>query len=208
MGRFAGPTAATPTLSPTPKPVGAPRRPRRLWSVVKLGRPCRRPRRFGSSPFPRGVAVLARREREGEGGSSIRGNHANLRGPTTAELADGLGAVFSLSVPSGWILTMVLSIHAASIFTRTSCFRCSRSKNPIQRPVLRPAVHPGADAVPIAEARRQTPPFAAVFGHVKDGVDRPEAAGDQRYADLHERKAVCDGASSALSIGSVASDRP
>ena len=52
---------------------------------------------------PRGRVVrLTRREREGDGGSSIRGNHMNLGGPSAARFADGLGSVFfSAPVPSG-----------------------------------------------------------------------------------------------------------
>ena len=48
----------------------------------------------------RGVVGLSRREREGDGRSSIRGNHMNLGGPTATRLADGLGTVFFLARPS------------------------------------------------------------------------------------------------------------
>lgn len=42
----------------------------------------------------RGVVCLAGRQRERYGRSSIRGNHMNLCGPSSARLADGLRAVF------------------------------------------------------------------------------------------------------------------
>ena len=75
------------------------------------------------TPF-RGVVGLSRRERERDSGSSIRGNHMNLGGPTAAGSADGLGAFFfSAPVPSGWTLTMVLSIDIASSLMRTICSR-------------------------------------------------------------------------------------
>ena len=83
----------------------------------------------------RGVVGLSRREREGDGRSSIRGNHMNLGGPTAARLADGLGTVFfSAPVPSGWTLTLVLSIDTASSLMRTICSRCNCSKTPSRTP--------------------------------------------------------------------------
>ncbi len=76
-----------------------------------------------------GVVGLSRGEREGDGRSSIRGNHMNLGGPASSGFADGLGAVFfSAPVPSGWTLTMVLSIDTASILMRTICSLWSCSK--------------------------------------------------------------------------------
>ena len=41
----------------------------------------------------------------------------------------------------------------------------------VQHPVLRPAVHPGVDGVPIAESRRQSSPFAAMFSDIQDGIE-------------------------------------
>ena len=41
----------------------------------------------------------------------------------------------------------------------------------VQHPVLRPAVHPRIDGVPIAKSRRQPSPFAAMFGDIQDGVE-------------------------------------
>jgi len=41
----------------------------------------------------------------------------------------------------------------------------------VQHAVLRPAVHPRVNRVPIAEPFRQPAPFAAVFGHEKDRVE-------------------------------------
>ena len=40
----------------------------------------------------------------------------------------------------------------------------------IQDPCLGPTVHSCVDRMPIAESLGQSPPFAAVFGHVQDGV--------------------------------------
>ncbi len=76
-----------------------------------------------------GVVGLSRGEREGDSRSSIRGNHMNLGGPASTGFADGLGAVFFRApVPSGWTLTMVLSIDTASILMRTICSLCNSSK--------------------------------------------------------------------------------
>ena len=48
------------------------------------------------------IVRLAWRKREGDGGSSIRGNQMNLGSPSAAGLANGLWAVFfSAPVPSG-----------------------------------------------------------------------------------------------------------
>ena len=48
------------------------------------------------------IVRLAGREREGDGGSSIRGNQMNLGCPSAAGLSNGLRAVFfSAPVPSG-----------------------------------------------------------------------------------------------------------
>ena len=79
----------------------------------------------------RRVVGLPRGERDRYGGSSIRGNHMNLGGPTASGLADGLWSVFLRApVPSGWTLTMVLSIDTASILIRTICH--SRGSDVVQ----------------------------------------------------------------------------
>ena len=75
------------------------------------------------------VVGLSGGKREGDSRSSIRGNHMNFGGPAAAGFADGLRAVFfSAPVPSGWTLTMVLSIDTASILMRTICSLCRCSK--------------------------------------------------------------------------------
>ena len=65
------------------------------------------------------VVRLTRRQREGYGRASIRGNQMNLGVPSAAGLADGLRAVFfSAPVPSGCTLMLVLSNDTASILMR------------------------------------------------------------------------------------------
>jgi len=49
-------------------------------------------------------------------------------------------------------------------------------EHPIEHTRLGPAIHAGVDRVPVAEALGQPSPFAAVFGHVKDGVDHLQVA--------------------------------
>ena len=50
----------------------------------------------------RGIMALAWGEREGDGCSSICGNHMNLGGPSSSGLSDGLRSVFfNAPVPSG-----------------------------------------------------------------------------------------------------------
>ena len=44
-------------------------------------------------------------------------------------------------------------------------------EHPVEHAVLRPAVHPGINGVPVAEPRRQTPPLAAVLGHIQNSVE-------------------------------------
>ena len=41
----------------------------------------------------------------------------------------------------------------------------------VQHPVLRPAVHPGVDGVPIAKSCRQSSPFAGMFSDIQDGIE-------------------------------------
>jgi hypothetical protein len=44
-------------------------------------------------------------------------------------------------------------------------------EDPVEDPVFRPAIHPGIDRMPVAELSRQSPPLAAMFGHIEDGVE-------------------------------------
>ncbi len=97
------------------------------------------------------VVGLSRGEREGDGRSSIRGNHMNLGGPTAAGSADGLGTVFfSAPVPSGWTWTMVLSSDTASSDTH-DLFSLQVLEDPLEHAVLRPAIHAGVEGVPVAK---------------------------------------------------------
>ena len=85
----------------------------------------------------RRVVRLAGREAEGDGRSSICGNHMNLGGPAAARTSDGLGAVFfKAPVPSGWTLTIVLSSDTASILMRTICASCKRSNSRSSTPLF------------------------------------------------------------------------
>src|SRR3990172_6227470 len=62
------------------------------------------------------VGGLARRESNGDGRSSIRGNQMHLGGPSAAGFSDGLGSVlFNAPMPSGCTLTVVESSLTASI---------------------------------------------------------------------------------------------
>ena len=45
-------------------------------------------------------------------------------------------------------------------------------KDLVQNPVLGPAVHAGIDGVPRAKALRQTTPLAALFGNIKQRVEK------------------------------------
>jgi hypothetical protein len=47
-------------------------------------------------------------------------------------------------------------------------------KYPIQHSVLRPAVHPGVDGVPVAEPLGQATPFAALLGNIQERVQHPQ----------------------------------
>ena len=144
----------------------------------------------GSGPATQGVPAASAppvrrgpvRERgERYGCSSIRGNHMNLGGPTASGLADGLGSVFfNAPVPSGWTLTVVLSIETASSLIRTICSRCRNSNTRSSTPFFRPPVHPGINRVPVAKARRQSPPLAALLGHIQDCVEHLQV----RQADI------------------------
>ena len=87
----------------------------------KVKRPARCAQAGQQFPAHRPVVGLARRQRERYGRSSIRGNHMNLCGPSSARLADGLRAVFfSAPVPSGCTLMMVESSETASMRMRTT----------------------------------------------------------------------------------------
>ena len=44
-------------------------------------------------------------------------------------------------------------------------------EHPVEYPALGPAVHAHVDGVPVAEAGRQPSPFAAMLGHVEDGIE-------------------------------------
>lgn len=60
----------------------------------------------------------------------------------------------------------------------------------VQDPCLGPAVHPSIDRVPVAESLGQSSPFAAVFGHVQNGVKHLEV-GETDVASL-SREATFD----------------
>ena len=46
-----------------------------------------------------------------------------------------------------------------------------RIKQSVQDARICPTPHTGVNRVPLAETWRQSPPFAAVFGHKEDGID-------------------------------------
>jgi len=49
-----------------------------------------------------------------------------------------------------------------------------RVEQPVQNARIRPTAHPCVDSVPIAKPRWKCPPFAAVLGNKKDGVNDRE----------------------------------
>ena len=138
-----------------------------------------------------GVVSLTRREREGDCGSSICGNHMNLGVPSSSGLADRLWSVFFRApVPSGWTLMLVLSSDTASSLMRTIWERCNCSKTRSRTPRLGPAIHAGVDVVPVAKPLRKTSPLAAMFGHIKNGIEDLQI-GEADVATLH-RQTVFD----------------
>ena len=44
-------------------------------------------------------------------------------------------------------------------------------KHPVEHPILRPAIHPGVDGMPVAESGRQPPPLTALIGDIQDRVE-------------------------------------
>ena len=44
-------------------------------------------------------------------------------------------------------------------------------EDPVEHPILGPAIHPRVDGVPPAEPTRQSPPLAPMLGDVQDGVE-------------------------------------
>ena len=58
---------------------------------------------------------------------------------------------------------------------------------PIQHAVLRPAVHPRINGVPVAEPLGQTAPFAALLGHIQDRVQHPQI-GQAHIAALNRQQ--------------------
>ena len=83
----------------------------------------------------RRIVIIARRQRECYGRSSIRGNHMNLGVPSAAGLANGLRSVFfKAPVPSGWTFTDVESREKASILMRTICsVAAAQTRGPTRR---------------------------------------------------------------------------
>jgi len=49
-------------------------------------------------------------------------------------------------------------------------------EDPVEHPVLGPAVHPNIDGVPVAEPAGQPTPFAALLGHIQDRVEHFQVA--------------------------------
>ena len=50
-------------------------------------------------------------------------------------------------------------------------FALQVSKDPVEHPILGPAIHPGVDGVPVAEPLRYAPPLAALLGDIQDGIE-------------------------------------
>ena len=53
---------------------------------------------------------------------------------------------------------------------RQDLLRLQAGEDTVQNPRFAPAVHPGVNGGPVAKPGRQTPPFASIFHHVKEGV--------------------------------------
>ena len=61
-------------------------------------------------------------------------------------------------------------------------------EDPREHAVLRPPVHPGVNGVPLAEARRQSAPLAAVLDDIEEGIEHLEVGrGDIAALDRQMR---------------------
>ena len=100
------------------------------------------------------IMGLSGRQRERHRRSSIRGNQTNPGGPSPGGLADGLWTVF-VARPSrreepsrGAVHRNRLSLDPGELLL------LEVFEHPAEDPVLRLAIHPGADGVPPPEPRR------------------------------------------------------
>src|SRR5258708_37440924 len=83
------------------------------------------------------IMGIARRQSEGYGRSSIRGNHMNLGVPSAPGLADGLWSVFFRApVPSGCTLIELESKDTASRLIRTIRSTCNCAHSLSRSPLL------------------------------------------------------------------------
>lgn len=69
-------------------------------------------------------------------------------------------------------------------------FQLQLLEDAIQHPVLRPAVHPDVDRMPVAEPTRKSAPLTALLGNIENRVEHLEI-GQSYVAALH-RQAVTD----------------
>jgi hypothetical protein len=63
-------------------------------------------------------------------------------------------------------------------------------EDPVEHPVLGPAVHPHIDGVPVAEPARQATPFAALLGHIQDRIEHFQVA--QTHIPALQRQTILD----------------
>ena len=70
-------------------------------------------------------------------------------------------------------------------------------ENPIQYAAVGPAVHAGVDRVPVAEAREQAAPVAALLGHVHDRVQHaqigPAHVATRGWQTMRDQAVLCVG---------------
>ena len=146
--------------------------------------------------------ILAGGASEGDCAAITRGNPMNFGGPATPGFADGLGTFFLSAGPIG--------VHLDDRAVEGNGFDLDQDDVPslqgledlIQDAALGPAHHAGVDRVPGSEMLGETPPCAALFGDIQNGIENPkvgeshiaalnrEAMGDLfvlGFADFHER---------------------
>ena len=66
-----------------------------------------------------------------------------------------------------------LDLDAHNLFSLELC------EHSIEDAALRPPIHPSVDGVPVAESLGQAAPFAAVLGHVEDGIENLGSSGSR-----------------------------
>ena len=118
------------------------------------------------------VVGLAAGQAKNHGPTVTCGDHADLRVPSSARLADALRPV---RLPRSGAVGMHLDAGAVEAeAVRVPAGRMQllkRGEQPIEHAAARPAAEPGVDRMPFSEALRQGAPLAAVLQDVQDRID-------------------------------------